>query len=251
MQGCHSRVARRLVGVGSQMASIRSASIGPFGSFTTSGEGLKLPVSEFHPILRQYSRCPFSGSRAQRIRKGRTAARPTSALAGPRSHAVTAAQETPRKLNGGQGRARPGLPRMRSLCIRPAERVRVSERRGYEPRHIRAITRMVARAESNHGHADFQKRRQSSTPAIPMKSLGQQAWRIATGAPSAGTRKTLECHRRLFPREGPRATSCQVARRGGPCSSGVRNRHRETWSSAGPPLSSERSSLDDYRSFSE
>ena len=37
MQGCHSRVARRLVGVGSQMASIRSASIGPFGSFTTSG----------------------------------------------------------------------------------------------------------------------------------------------------------------------------------------------------------------------
>jgi hypothetical protein len=54
MQGCHSRVARRLVGVGSQMASIRSASIGPFGSFTTSGEGLKLPASEFHPILRQW-----------------------------------------------------------------------------------------------------------------------------------------------------------------------------------------------------
>src|SRR5580658_4103371 len=60
MQGCHSPVARRLVGVGSQMASIRSASIGSFRSFTTSGEGLKLPVSEFHPILRQYSRCPFS-----------------------------------------------------------------------------------------------------------------------------------------------------------------------------------------------
>src|SRR5580704_15874509 len=60
MQGCHSRVARRLVGVGLQMASIRSPSIGPFGSFTTSGEGLKLPVSEFHPILRQYSRCPLS-----------------------------------------------------------------------------------------------------------------------------------------------------------------------------------------------
>jgi hypothetical protein len=84
MQGCHSRVARRLVGVGSQMASIRSASIGPFGSFTTSGEGLKLPVSEFHPILRQYSRCPFSRLSCTADRKGRTAARPTSALAGPR-----------------------------------------------------------------------------------------------------------------------------------------------------------------------
>src|ERR1700688_1252619 len=98
MQGCHSRVARRLVGVGSQMASIRSASIGPFGSFTTSGEGLKLPVSEFHPILRQYSRCPFSRlsctADSQRSNRGR----PTSALAGPRSHAVTAAQETPRNV---------------------------------------------------------------------------------------------------------------------------------------------------------
>ena len=132
MQGCHSRVARRLVGVGSQMASIRSASIGPFGSFTTSGEGLKLPVSEFHPILVNTPAALSRGSRAQRIRKGRTAARPTSALAGPGSHAVTAAQETPRKLNGGQGRARPGLPRMHSLCIRPAERVRVSERRDYD-----------------------------------------------------------------------------------------------------------------------
>jgi|HubBroStandDraft_3_1064219.scaffolds.fasta_scaffold125621_2 hypothetical protein len=59
MQGCHSRVARRLVGVGSQMASIRSASIGPFGSFTTSGEGLKLPVSEFHPHLASILPLPF------------------------------------------------------------------------------------------------------------------------------------------------------------------------------------------------
>ena len=104
---------------------------------------------------------------------------------------------------------------MHSLCIRPAERVRVSERRDYEPRHIRAITRMVARAESNHRHTDFQKRRQRSTPAIPMKSLGQQAWRIATGAPCAGTRKTLECHRRLFPREGPSKPYVEVSTKPG------------------------------------
>jgi hypothetical protein len=32
MQGCHSRIARRRMRVGSQTASIRSASIGPFGA---------------------------------------------------------------------------------------------------------------------------------------------------------------------------------------------------------------------------
>jgi hypothetical protein len=138
------------------MASIRSASIGPFGSFMTSGEGLKLPVSEFHPILRQYSRCPFSRlsctADSQRSNRGP----PDIGACGPSESRSYRCSGDTKKIEWWPGAGEAGLPRMHSLCIRPAERVRLRERRDYEPRHIRAITRMVARAESNHRHADFQ-----------------------------------------------------------------------------------------------
>jgi hypothetical protein len=47
------------MGVGSQTASMRSASIGPFGSLTPSGELLKLLVSEFQSSFVSKLPLPF------------------------------------------------------------------------------------------------------------------------------------------------------------------------------------------------
>jgi hypothetical protein len=59
MQGCHSRIARRLAASGRRRRAIRSASIGPFGSITASGEIPKLLVSEVQSSFASKFRPPF------------------------------------------------------------------------------------------------------------------------------------------------------------------------------------------------
>jgi hypothetical protein len=52
--------SRRLAGVESQTASIKSASIGPFGSLIASGEILKLAASEFQSSIAPKPRLLFN-----------------------------------------------------------------------------------------------------------------------------------------------------------------------------------------------
>ena len=143
--------------VGSQTASIRSASIGPFGSLTPSGELLKLLVSEFQSSFVSKLPLPFFATLVHMdshwvkpqppVRRSRTLGakqvlpRKSPLIQGRTGHVASTLSRTTANVRDRPHNHAPPCP-TETQCARPSIRIMALMRRmGTRTWHMRPVVR--------------------------------------------------------------------------------------------------------------